>query len=58
MMSAAWMVYRQNPDNIERIAKGTKLSDVESSVVQQFMIDSCYSIDEFRAALKELGIVK
>jgi hypothetical protein len=57
-MSAAWMVYRQNPETIDRVAKAVGLSEAASILVQAFMMDSCFSIDEFRAALKDLGLLK
>lgn len=50
------MVYRQNPETVDRVAKAVGLTEAESIVVQAFMVDCCFSIDEFKAALKELGI--
>jgi uncharacterized Zn finger protein (UPF0148 family) len=58
LMSAAWMVIRQKPDEMSRIQKGVNLTEAEAILVEGFMINSCYSIDEFRSALKEFGIKK
>jgi hypothetical protein len=57
-MSAAWMVLRQKPDNLDRIAKAIKLKESEAVLVEAFMMNNEYSIDEFRKAIKELGILK
>ncbi len=57
IMSAAWMVYRQNADS-DKIAKAVKLTEAEKILVEAFIVNNVYSIDEFRAALKELGIRK
>jgi hypothetical protein len=50
------MVIRQKPDDIARIQKGVGLSEAEAILVEGFMLNSCYTIDEFRDALKELGV--
>jgi hypothetical protein len=58
IMSAAWMFLRQNPESFARIAKAVKLTETETILVESFMFNEGFSIDEFRVALKELGIQK
>lgn len=56
ILSAGWMLYRQKPETIDRIAKAVNLTEVESILVETFIMDNEFSIDEFRSALKEIGI--
>lgn len=56
MMCAAWMCLRQNPDAIDKIQKAIGLPESAAIVVESLILHSCYSIDEFKAAMKELGI--
>lgn len=58
IMSAAWMCRRQSPDSIDRIGDAMKLTETEAILVEAFILDNHFSIDEFRAALKEIGINK
>jgi uncharacterized protein YlaI len=56
IMSGAWMCIRQNPDTVDKIAKAVGLSEAESILVESFILTHQFSIEEFRAALKNLGL--
>ena len=55
-MSSAWMVFKQKPENIDRIAKTNELSEVEKILIEAFMVSECFDIEQFRLVLKELNI--
>lgn len=56
IMSAAWMAIQQKPEDIDRISVKLKLSEIEAILVEAFILDNCYTIEEFRLVIKELGI--
>lgn len=58
VMSAAWTAFKHRPESFGGVAEAIGLTDVESILVEAFVVDACYSIDEFRAALKEIGFTK
>lgn len=56
IMSAAWMVYRQNPAEIDRVAKSVGLTEPEAILVEAFMMDNVFSVEEFRFAIDSMNV--
>lgn len=52
------MALRQKPESMDRIASAVGLTEAEAVLVEAFILDNFFSIDEFREAIKELGIIQ
>jgi hypothetical protein len=56
LLSASWLVKKSNYHGIEQLISDTKLPEHEAILVYSFMIENCYSYDDFKEALVALGI--
>ncbi len=56
LMSASWLVKKNRYHGIDQLISDTKLAEHEAILVYSFINDSCYSVEEFQKALKDLGI--
>lgn len=55
-MAAAWTCYRKNVESYERLAAMLRYEEEELIIVSAFMIDHCFSIEEFKTFLKKWDI--
>ncbi len=58
LMSAAWTIIRKNVKSFDQLKKMMKYPENETILVAAYMIDNCFSIDEFKIALMNLNIKK
>lgn len=56
LMAAAWTCYRKNVESYERLAAMLRYEEEELIIVSAFMIDHCFSIEEFKTFLKKWDI--
>ena len=56
LLGAAQYVKKFNCYDIERLKWDQKLSDEEAILVNSFIVENCYSVQEFSKVLKDLGI--
>lgn len=58
LMSAAWFLKKSKSVNIESLTSDMKLNPDEMLFVYTFIIDNCYSVEDFRKVLVNFGVKK
>lgn len=56
LLSASWLVRRNNYHGIEQLISDTRLPEPEAIFVYSFVAENCYSHDEFLKVLKQFKI--
>jgi hypothetical protein len=56
LLSASWLVRKNSYHGIAELISDTKLPEHEAILVYTFVVDNCYSQEEFQKAIKDLGI--
>lgn len=56
LLSASWLVRKHSCHGVNQLVSDTKLPEHEAIFVYSFVVENCYSHDEFQKALKLFGI--